>query len=136
MDCSPGEVWHIAACPADSSMLATVYSCVSGAGCSGGVGVWRLEGEEGEGEGGSLKEVCQLSHDGMPRWWEVVCVLFSPLTVISAFCSSVWSPTPAPLQMATVDEKHATLWKLDQSSAMVHSQSMFGEAICYPYTLM
>ena len=49
-------------------MLATVYSGVSGEKCSGGVGVWRLEGEDGEGEGGRLEEVCLLDHDGMPRW--------------------------------------------------------------------
>ena len=63
-----GEVWDIAACPADSNMVATVFSSVSIEGISGGVGVWRMEGEGGEGEGGTLEEVCQLSHDGMPRW--------------------------------------------------------------------
>ena len=61
-----GEVWHIAACPSDRALLATVFSSVSGEECCGGVGVWKVEGEEGE--GGSLEEVCQLSHDGMPRW--------------------------------------------------------------------
>ena len=64
----PGEVWDIAACPTDSGMVATVFSSVSIEGVSGGVGVWRMEGEGGEGEGGTLEEVCKLSHDGMPRW--------------------------------------------------------------------
>ena len=34
-------------------------------------------------------------------------------------CSAVWSPTPSPLQLATVDEKHANVWRLDQSEVKV-----------------
>ena len=70
-ECGSGEVWDIAGCPADSSLLATVFSGVSGEECRGGVGVWRVE-EEGEGEGGTLGEVCLLNHDGVPKWWVMV----------------------------------------------------------------
>ena len=67
MCCAAGEIWDIAACPSDSRLVATVYSCVAGEECRGGVGVWRMEGEE-EGEGGRLEEVCQLRPEGAPRW--------------------------------------------------------------------
>ena len=60
-------MWDIAGCPGDSCLVTTVFSSVSGDDCQGGVGVWRME--EGEGEGGTLQEVCLLTHDGSPKWW-------------------------------------------------------------------
>ena len=33
--------------------------------------------------------------------------------------STAWHPTPSPAQLASVDEKNATVWRLDQASAMV-----------------
>ncbi|CAI8006312.1 EARP and GARP complex-interacting protein 1 [Geodia barretti] len=98
-----GEVWDIASCPGDSCLVSTVFSKVGGEDCQGGVGVWRMEGEgEGEGEGGTLQEVCLLTHDGVPK-------------------CSVWSPTSSRRQLATVDDKTATLWTLEQASASVQS---------------
>ena len=67
--CVSGEVWDIAACPGDSSLLSTVYSGVSGEDYCGGVGVWRMVDEgEGETEGGTLDEVSLLTHEGAPKW--------------------------------------------------------------------
>ena len=67
--CVSGEVWDIAACPGDSSLLSTVYSGVSGEDYCGGVGVWRMVDEgEGETEGGTLDEVSLLTNEGAPKW--------------------------------------------------------------------
>lgn len=41
--------------------------------------------------------------------------------------SSVWSPSSSTLQIATVDEKQATLWRLGQSTATVTIQCMLRE---------
>ena len=84
--------------------------------------------EEGEGEGGKLEEVCQLHHDGMARW----SVSHDGLFIMPPFFSLVWSPTPSPLQIATVDEKHANLWKLDGSSTKVSLIYQCG-IILHPY---
>ena len=54
--------------------------------------------------------------------------LFSLVTSGSqlSLSSCAWSPSSSTLQMATVDEKQATLWRLGQSTATVTIQCMLG----------
>ena len=48
------------------------------------------------------------------------CFLHGSLYIrLDSFLSSVWSPTSSRRQLATVDDKIATLWTLEQSSASV-----------------
>lgn len=61
------------------------------------------------------------------EWFCLFCFVDSSLLSLS---SSVWSPS-STLQMATVDEKQATLWKLEQSTAMVTILCVLGRGSVY-----
>ncbi|KAF7201032.1 tumor suppressing subtransferable candidate 1, partial [Nothobranchius furzeri] len=104
-----GEIWHIAASPADKAVLSTCYNKTSDSRVVSCAAVWRMPSDW---ESGSHESPDDSAHN--PQTLELLCRL-DDSSHGNAACV-LWEPMGDGKRLISLADNHALLWDLQESS--------------------